>query len=133
MRLATLTLAAALAGCAQPEGTISYDLGGPVYAYSQKYADWENRGVTARITGVCGSACTLVLRNRNICYDADAQFVFHGVSSDGEYDARASEAFKSAMPEGVRHWAEATGAFDSTQTVSISGRDMAAIDGRMCG
>lgn len=133
MRLAALTLAALLAGCAQPEGTISYDLGGRVYAYSQKYADWDNRGVPARITGVCGSACTLVLRNKDICYDADAQFIFHGVSHKGEYDARASEAFKSAMPAGIQRWAEATGAFDSTQTVSISGRDLAAIDGRMCG
>ena len=131
MRLATLAIAL-LAGCAQPEGTITYDLGGPVYGYSQKYADWERRGVMARIAGVCGSACTLVLRNKNICYAPDAQFVFHGVSHRGAYDARASEAFKSAMPEGVQRWAEATGAFDSTQTVSISGRELAAIDGREC-
>lgn len=79
MRLATLAIAL-LAGCAQPEGTITYDLGGPVHGYSQKYADWEQRGVMARIAGVCGSACTLVLRNKNICYAPDAQFIFHGVS-----------------------------------------------------
>ncbi len=131
MRLATLAIAL-LAGCAQPEGTITYDLGGPVYGYSVKYADWEHRGVMARIAGVCGSACTLVLRNKNICYAPDAQFIFHGVSHRGAYDARASEAFKSAMPAGVQRWAEATGAFDSTQTVSISGRELAAIDGRDC-
>ena len=131
MRLATLAITL-LAGCAQPEGTITYDLGGPVHGYSQKYADWEQRGVMARIAGVCGSACTLVLRNKNICYAPDAQFIFHGVSHRGAYDARASEAFKSAMPAGVQRWAEATGAFDSTQTVSISGRDLAAIDGREC-
>lgn len=50
MRLPALAIAL-LAGCAQPEGTITYDLGGPVYGYSVKYADWERRGVMARIVG----------------------------------------------------------------------------------
>ena len=50
----------------------------------------------------------------------------------GKCDKRASAAFKSAMPQGIQRWAEATGAFDSTQTVSITGHDLAAIDGRVC-
>lgn len=122
-----------LAGCAAPpEGVIARDMGGPVLAYALKYADWERRGVAARVDGACGSACTLVLRNRRLCYRRDAVFLFHGVSRRGEYDARASEAFKAAMPEGVRRWAEESGAFAGTRTVSISGRELAAIDGRAC-
>jgi hypothetical protein len=122
-----------LAGCANAdEGTVTYDMGGSVAAYSQKYHDWNQRGVRARIIGACGSACTLALRNKDMCYAPDAEFHFHGVSRRGEYDARASAAFRDAMPEGVRKWAEQTGAFNSTEVVSISGRDLAAFDGRLC-
>lgn len=107
-------------------------MGGSVGAYSAKYHDWEQRGVKARIVGVCGSACTLALRNKGMCYAPDAEFLFHGVSRRGEYDARASAAFRDAMPDGVRQWADRTGAFSSTDIVSISGRDLAAFDGRIC-
>jgi hypothetical protein len=121
-----------LSGCASPEGVVTHDTGGSVAAYSARYHDMDRRGVMVRIEGLCGSACTLALRSRNMCYRPDARFVFHGVSNRNGYDARASEAFKAAMPEDVRRWAEATGAFNSTDTVSISGADMAAIDGRLC-
>lgn len=122
-----------LSGCAKAdEGTVTYDMGGSVGAYSAKYHDWEQRGVKARIVGVCGSACTLALRNKDMCYAPDAEFLFHGVSRRGEYDARASAAFRDAMPDGVRQWADRTGAFSSTDIVSISGRDLSAYDGRVC-
>lgn len=123
-----------LSGCASAdEGTIYRDMGGSVAAYSMKYHDWDKRGVRARIVGVCGSACTLALRNKDMCYAPNATFLFHGVSMRGEYDARASAEFRDAMPEGVRQWADSTGAFNSTEVVSISGRELAAYDGRVCG
>ncbi|MBX3504460.1 MAG: hypothetical protein KF895_03200 [Parvibaculum sp.] len=126
-------LAFLLSGCAgADEGTVTYDMGGSIGAYSAKYHDWEQRGIRARIIGVCGSACTLALRNKDMCYAADAEFLFHGVSRRGEYDARASASFRDAMPEGVQRWADSTGAFSSTDIVSISGRDLAAFDGRAC-
>jgi hypothetical protein len=130
-RLAII-LAAALAGCASHEGSITYDMGGSVAAYSARYHDLEQRGIPVRINGVCGSACTLALRNSDVCYTPDSVFLFHGVSRNGEYDARASAAFLAAMPEGVLRWAEANGAFASTAIVSISGADLALIDGREC-
>ena len=122
-----------LAGCAKAdEGTVTYDMGGSIGAYSAKYHDLEQRGVRVRIAGVCGSACTLALRNKDMCYAPDAEFLFHGVSRRGEYDARASAEFRKAMPDGVRQWADSTGAFNSTEVVSVSGRDLAAYDGRVC-
>lgn len=126
-------LAFLLSGCAKTaEGTVTYDMGGSIGAYSAKYHDWEQRGVNARIVGVCGSACTLVLRNKDVCYAPDAEFLFHGVSRNGIYDPDASAAFRDVMPDGVRQWADRTGAFSSTDIVSISGRDLAAFDGRIC-
>jgi len=127
MRLATIAIAMTLAGC----GT--YDGGGSVYEYSMRYHEMEQRGEMWIAPDFCGSACTLGLRNKNACYKPDTVFAFHCVSSGGKCDKLASEAFRSAMPEGVRRWAEATGAFDSAQIVSITGRDLAAIDGRICG
>ena len=126
MRTIALAIAMTLAGC----GT--YDGSGSVYDYSMRYHEMEQRGEMWIAPDFCGSACTLGLRNKNACYRPDTVFAFHFVSSGGKCDKRASEAFKSAMPEGVRRWAEATGAFNSTDTVSISGADMAAIDGREC-
>jgi hypothetical protein len=126
MRTIALAIAMTLAGC----GT--YDGGGSVYDYSMRYHEMEQRGEMWIAPDFCGSACTLGLRNKNACYRPDTVFAFHCVSSGGKCDKRASEAFKSVMTEGVRRWAEATGAFNSTDTVSISGADMAAIDGREC-
>jgi hypothetical protein len=123
-----LALALALAGCASTE----YDMGGSVHEYSMKYHAMEQAGEMWVAPKDCGSACTLGLRNTRACYTPDAEFHFHGVSRRGEYDARASAAFRDAMPEGVRKWAEQTGAFNSTEVVSISGRDLAAYDGRVC-
>ncbi len=123
----TIAIVLTLAGC----GT--YDGGGSVHEYSMRYHEMETRGEMWVAPDFCGSACTLGLRNTKVCYKPDTVFAFHCVSSGGVCDKRASEAFKSAMPEGVQRWAEATGAFDSTQTVSITGHDLAAIDGRICG
>ena len=118
----------ALAGCASTE----YDMGGSVHEYSMKYHAMEQAGEMWVAPKDCGSACTLGLRNTLVCYTPDTMFYFHGVSSNGKYHAGASEAFKQAMPEGVQRWAEQTGAFSSTEVVSISGRDLAAFDGRLC-
>lgn len=126
MRIPTLAIALTLAGC----GT--YDGGGSVHEYSMRYHEMETRGEMWVAPDFCGSACTLGLRNTKVCYKPDTVFAFHCVSSGGKCDKRASDAFRSAMPAGVQRWAEAIGAFRSTQTVSISGRDLAAIDGREC-
>jgi len=116
----------ALAGCAP------YDMGGNVHEYSMKYHAMQQAGIPPRLSGDCGSACTLGLRDPAACYEPDARLHFHGVSRNGKYDAKASAAFRDAMPEGVRQWADSTGAFNSTEVVSISGRDLAAYDGRVC-
>jgi len=123
-----------LAGCAAPpEGVIARDMGGPVLAYALKYADWERRGVAARVDEACGSACTLVLRNRRLCYRRDAVFLFHGVSRRGEYDARASEAVQGghagrrpALGRGERRRSPARGQF------RFPAVELAVIDGRAC-
>lgn len=123
----------ALAACAAtPEGTIDYDMGGVTYEYSMRYHDWDKRGIKPRVTGDCASACTLVLRNPDTCYTADARFYFHGVSDHGVYDAATSRAFVAAMPSGVRRWINETKALDSLEFTEISGRDLAAYDDRLC-
>ena len=123
-----LALALALAGCASTE----YDMGGSVHEYSMKYHAMEQAGEMWVAPKDCGSACTLGLRNTRACYTPDTMFYFHGVSRNGVYDPAASAAFRDIMPEGVRAWAEHSGAFNSTEIVSISGRDLAAFDGRLC-
>ena len=123
-----LALALALAGCASTE----YDMGGNVHEYSMKYHAMEQAGEMWVAPKDCGSACTLGLRNTRACYTPDTMFYFHGVSRNGVYDPAASAAFREAMPEGVRQWAEQSDAFSSTEVVSISGRDLAAFDGRVC-
>jgi len=115
-----LALALALAGCASTE----YDMGGSVHEYSMKYHAMEQAGEMWVAPKDCGYT--------RACYTPDTMFHFHGVSRNGVYDPAASAAFRDVMPEGVRKWAEQTGAFNSTEVVSISGRDLAAYDGRVC-
>ena len=48
--VALVLSAALLAGCAKAdEGTVTYDMGGSIGAYSAKYHDWDQRGIKARL------------------------------------------------------------------------------------
>lgn len=124
-----LMIAMILSGCVASD---QWDLGGNLREYSEKYYQMELKNEMWIAPKVCGSACTLGLRNKKVCYTEDTTFYFHGVANNNGYDKSASMAFKKAMPKNIRLWAEKTGAFDSLEVVKISGADLGKIDGRIC-
>lgn len=126
MRLSALTLALSLAGC----GT--YDQGGSVYDYSMRYHEMEQRGETWHAPDYCGSACALGLRNTKVCYRPEVVFEFHCIMVSRKCSAKLSEDQRKTYPEGLREWIARTGAFTSKRMTRITGRDLAAIDGREC-
>jgi hypothetical protein len=123
-----LALALMLAGCA-PEGTITYDLGGSIGEHRSQYVGWQKRGIKARIEGVCASACTEILRNKNICYAPNATFIFHGVTVGGEYSEWASRVHAAGMPPRLRAHLLETDALRSVEHHHVlTGAEIAALD-----
>lgn len=61
------------------EHVIRNDTGGYV-ARQQDFRRWEILGDTVRVDGLCASACTQVLAQKNVCATARAVFKFHQAS-----------------------------------------------------
>lgn len=78
-----IALALALAGCnmAPPPLVITNDKGGVLDEYIASANRMGNSGREIRITGLCGSACTVYLRLPNTCITPNATVAFHGARS----------------------------------------------------
>jgi hypothetical protein len=104
--------------------TIENATGGEVYATQQSFQHMERDGVKVRIVGNCGSACILILTHRNVCYAPDAEFVFHGASTE-----LLSRRFEQSLPGKISEWSRANNAMtDPNRFTRISGANLAKLD-----
>jgi len=72
-------------GRSVPRLTISFDRGGSVFEYIQKYNGYREGGVYIRVTDICLSACTPItglVQNDHVCVSDQALFGFHSAFTD---------------------------------------------------
>jgi hypothetical protein len=95
---------------------ITYDRGGRIGDYIDKYREMRDAGESVVIDGVCVSACTIVLGalpRERICVTARARLGFHQAWSEGQAkggaviavaNKEATALLMALYPEPVRRW-----------------------------
>jgi hypothetical protein len=84
---------------------IDYDRGGNLGEYLRRFREYRERGVSVRITGVCGSGCSLVtiLPPEQICVSLNGRLVLHQATyDDGAPNDVATRYLTSLYPDWVR-------------------------------
>lgn len=119
--LKALVLALALMGAAAPASAayvITYDQGGAIDDYIDKYTALRQSGGKVVIDGPCISACTLVtgmIDPNKVCITPRASLGFHSASTyyratgTKEYSRSGTELLWSFFPDEVRYWIIAKG------------------------
>jgi hypothetical protein len=117
--LKALVLALALMGAAAPASAsyiITYDQGGVIDEYIEKYTMLRQTGAKVVIDGPCISACTLVtglIEPDKVCITDRASLGFHSASLrtpfKSEYSKSATQMMWSIFPDHVRYWVVASG------------------------
>lgn len=82
-------LAALLAACApaNAETVVTFDMGGTITKYVEKYQDYRESGERLKIDGECVSACTLflgVMTSDRYCITPKAELGFHSAWTDDQ-------------------------------------------------
>jgi len=85
---------------------IHNDYGGEVSEYTAKYTQHIFTNQNFHVSGVCASACTLVLmfEKERVCTTEDAEWWFHGPSVNGRPSEEATYLFSIMYPENVKTW-----------------------------
>lgn len=110
-----------------------FDGGGRVGDYLNYVGSANATGARVEIGGVCASACTMKLGARNACVSSSAQLWFHAARNpDGRVNALATLMMMQQYPAGVRAWARARGALESTALTTMSGAEAITLGVRSC-
>ena len=118
----------ALAGSSAHAFMGPFDGGGRVGDYLDFVAAANARGERVEIAGVCASACTMKLGARGACVYGDAELWFHAARNpDGRVNPLATLIMLQEYPRGVRAWAKARGALDTTAITAMSGVEAIAL------
>lgn len=91
---------------------ITFDVGGSVMAFIEKYEQIEQLEGKVVIDGMCISACTLVLAvvtDSRVCVTPRARLAFHSASVAGEYSEEGTRLVWHLYPEKVRSILRAKG------------------------
>jgi hypothetical protein len=111
----------------------AFDGGGRVGDYLNFVGAANASGARVEIGGVCASACTMKLGARNACVSSGAQLWFHAARNlDGRVNALATLMMLQQYPAGVRAWARASGALESTALTRMSGAEAISLGVRSC-
>ena len=111
----------------------AFDGGGRVGDYLNFVGAANASGARVEIGGVCASACTMKLGARNACVSSGAQLWFHAARNpDGRVNALATLMMLQQYPAGVRAWARARGALESTALTTMSGAQAISLGVRSC-
>ena len=109
-----------------------FDGGGRVGDYLDYVGAANATGARVEIGGVCASACTMKLGARNACVSSSAQLWFHAARNpDGRVNALAT-LMMLQNPAGIRAWARARGALESTALTTMSGAEAISLGVRSC-
>jgi len=110
-----------------------FDGGGRVGDYLDYVGAANATGARVAIDGVCASACTMKLGARNACVASGAQLWFHAARNpDGRVNALATLMMLQQYPAGIRAWARARGALESTALTTMSGAEAISLGARSC-
>ena len=110
-----------------------FDGGGRVGDYLDYVGAANATGARVAIGGVCASACTMKLGARNACVASGAQLWFHAARNpDGRVNALATLMMLQQYPAGIRAWARARGALESTTLTTMSGAEAISLGVRSC-
>lgn len=111
--------------------SVHNDYGGSVVHYKFKI-DALPTATLVRISGVCGSACTMYLGHSNVCTTPHTRFRFHGPSEQGtplqphEFEL-LSGIMATYYPEPLRSQFLATLRFSIIDTTDFTGHDLAML------
>ena len=129
-------LASALTTCAaSADVRITYDPGGEVSSYVQKFQQMRETGERIVIDGPCLSACTLltgIVPRDHVCVTARAVLGFHAASyyddaSRSLVPTRAgSRVVMRLYPTEIRSWINRHGGL-RPQLITLSGRELTAL------
>ena len=107
-----------------PSGAVILgDSGGSIAAYLVAMA--EARDI--RIAGDCASACTMLLRSRNVCVYPQAALLFHKGTT-----ALGTRTMFESYPRRIAAWVARHRALDSFQFTSMSGQEAIGLGVRPC-
>lgn len=113
---------------------ITYDRGGRIGTYVDKYRQLRDTGESVIIDGVCASACALVLGivpHDRICVTSKAVFGFnsafdYGPDGSRVVNAEATRLLYDNYPAAVRQWITQHGGL-TTRMISLRGRQLQAL------
>jgi hypothetical protein len=107
--------------------TIRSNQGGDIRLNYYRYRQLAAHGERVIIDGPCVSACTMVLRLKNVCATPRARFGFHSAFDIGPRgprpNAKGNWAMMTSYPPRVRAWILAHGGL-SPNTIYASGREL---------
>jgi hypothetical protein len=92
------------ASVALADYTITYDGGGVIQEYIDKYNAIRTSGGGVKIDGMCLSACTLVtmLPKDRVCVTPAASMGFHSATLGGEYESQGTGVMWQLFPKEIR-------------------------------
>lgn len=92
--------------------TITYDGGGVIGDFIDKYTKWREYGSHVRIDGMCISACTLItglIPSDRVCVTPRARLAFHSARRGYTHSSQGTRLIWHVYPEEVRALLRAKG------------------------
>jgi hypothetical protein len=103
--LASLLLAIALSAPVQAAQRITFDPGGVIFAFIQRFTQWRIDRELVVIDGMCISACTLsigIIPPDRLCVTPYARMAFHSATGGGVHSREGSRLVWMIYPQNVR-------------------------------